>query len=53
MIYPTWIQLKWTMLGTGLVLVLCHLIALLQPAKVREWLRKFPRNYETLSLIHI
>jgi hypothetical protein len=46
MIYPTWIQLKWTMLSVGLVLVLAHLVALLKPDAARGWLRKFPRNYE-------
>ena len=46
MIYPTWIQLKWTMLGVGLALVLAHLFAFLKPAISRQWLRKFPRNYE-------
>jgi hypothetical protein len=53
MIYPEWIQLKWTMLGVGLVLVLGHLLALLRPAPVREWLRKFPRNYEAGVLLAI
>ena len=53
MIYPTWIQLKWTMLGVGLVLILGHLIALARPAASREWLRKFPRNYEAGVLLTI
>lgn len=53
MIYPTWIQLKWTMLGLGLVLVVAHLLALLKPAAAREWLRKFPRNYEAGVLLTI
>jgi hypothetical protein len=53
MIYPTWIQLKWTMLGLGVVLVIAHLLALLKSGVAREWLRKFPRNYEAGVLLTI
>jgi hypothetical protein len=53
MIYPTWIQLKWTMFGVGLVLLLAHLFALLKSPAAREWLRKFPRNYEVGVLLTI
>jgi hypothetical protein len=53
MIYPTWIQLKWTMLGVGLVLLLAHLFALMKSQTAREWLRKFPRNYEIGVLLTI
>jgi hypothetical protein len=53
MIYPTWIQLKWTMLGVGLVLLVAHAFALFKSAAAREWLRKFPRNYEAGVLLTI
>jgi hypothetical protein len=53
MIYPTWIQLKWTMLGVGLALVLSHLLALARPKAVQDWLKNFPRNYEAGVLLTI
>ncbi len=34
------------MIGVGLVLLLAHAFALFKSAAAREWLRKFPRNYE-------
>ena len=46
MIYPSWLTLKMTMLGTGIVLFLAHAFALAKGRSVREWLRNFPRNRE-------
>jgi hypothetical protein len=53
MIYPTWIQLKWTMLGLGALLLVAHCLALFKSTAAREWLRKFPRNYEAGVLLTI
>ena len=53
MIYPTWIQLKWTMLGLGVVLLVAHVLARSKPGPAREWLRKFPRNYEAGVMLAI
>ena len=46
MIYPSWLTLKMTMLGTGIVLFLAHALALAKGRAGREWLRNFPRNRE-------
>lgn len=42
MIYP--LKLETAVLITGLLLVIAHGIALLKPAAVQDWLRKFPRS---------
>jgi hypothetical protein len=54
MIYPSWLTLKLTMLAVGGVLLAVHLLALLKPRAVQEWLRNFPRSREAgvvLSLV--
>jgi hypothetical protein len=53
MIYPDWITLKWTMLLIGVLLVAGHALALVKPAFVQDWLRRFPRNYEAGVLLAI
>jgi hypothetical protein len=42
MIYS--IDLKWAGIGTGLVLVALHIVAVLQPAACQAWLKGFPRS---------
>ena len=53
MIYPDWLQLKYTMLGVGLLLVVGHLLAVVKAKAVQEWLRAFPRNKEAGVLLSI
>jgi hypothetical protein len=54
MIYPSWLTLKITMPGVGILLVVLHALALTKQRDVQVWLREFPRNREagaTLTVI--
>ncbi len=51
MIYPSWLTLKMTMLGTGIILFLAHALAAAKGREVRAWLRDFPRNREAGVLL--
>ena len=53
MIYPDWLQLKYTMLGVGLLLVVAHLLALVNAKAAQDWLRAFPRSKEAGVLLSI
>ncbi len=53
MIYPDWLQLKYTMLGVGLLLVVAHLFALVKAKAAQDWLRAFPRSKEAGVLLSI
>lgn len=53
MIYPDWLQLKYTMLGVGLLLVVGHLLALVKPKAAQDWLRAFPRSRPAGVLLSI
>ncbi len=53
MIYPDWLQLKYTMLGVGLLLVVGHLLALVKVKAAQDWLRAFPRSREAGVLLSI
>ena len=50
----SWLTLKNTMLGVGVLLILAHVFALVKGRAAQDWLRKFPRNKEAgvvLSLV--
>ena len=50
----SWLTLKNTMFGAGVLLIIAHVLALLKACAVQDWLRKFPRNREAgvvLSLV--
>jgi hypothetical protein len=50
----SWLTLKNTMFGAGVLLIIAHVLALVKARAVQDWLRKFPRNREAgvvLSLV--
>ena len=50
----SWLTLKTTMLGVGVLLILAHIFALVKARAAQDWLRKFPRGKEpgvVLSLV--
>jgi len=50
----SWLTLKNTMFGAGVLLILVHVLALVKARETQDWLRKFPRNREAgvmLSLV--
>ena len=53
MIYPSWLTLKCTMCGVGLLLIVSHLLALVRGKAMQTWLRAFPRNREAGVLLTI
>ena len=55
MIYHfSWLTLKFTMLGVGLLLIAAHGLAFIKGKAAQDWLRAFPRNREagaTLAIV--
>ena len=49
----SWLTLKHTMLGVGVLLILAHIFALVKARAAQDWLRKFPRNFEAGVLLSI
>ncbi len=50
----SWLTLKNTMLGVGVLLIIAHVLALVKVRAAQDWLRKFPRSKEAgvvLSLV--